>query len=510
MNLEEALHAAGLQALRAFAEAWGVDVVKRDDPADYVDRILANRREMLTPEAVEHHLSPLKDLPYRAQMLSKVALRQLINETDYACAVDVFHGTIIKQEKEFVEWAQKPNALRHLDGKVVDIYKAVLEAAWEDNVDAGEFRLLERLRTKLGITRRDHRVIELQLGKFPSSSGGVHTVAEIEEATRHLTRRGLVIRVAVNGTRSYCIPTELADVIRRLMGIELTATAYHALLQHVPVTAMREALQEAGQAFSGTRDFLLARLIDGYVSPKLVLRRLSESQLADLLRTFPSVRQEGTTTTRINSVIRHFDQLKLSAAVDDGEHPDETYVSYYVELGSRSYATLRAAGVITNDRNVERLFERATTHLFSEYLGLTVQPLDGSKHADGLVTFEDPRRVLLWDCKSCEGEYPLTDRMARQFLDYCTAAAPKAVTPMLVIAPGFSREASDVVQRLKAQCPPGTEVALITADDLLWLARLWRQRRAKGGATGLPWQVLAETGKIDRATLEKRLKTFAN
>jgi hypothetical protein len=145
MKLEDALAGAGLRDLRASTEAWQIDVVKRDDPAEYIDRTLAQLKAFSDPERVEHHLALLTDLPYRAQSLAKAALRHLIDSPDYTAVVDEFHAAMIEieQERTFVDWASKPNALRHLDPKVVEIYQAVLEAAWEDSVNSYEYRLLD-------------------------------------------------------------------------------------------------------------------------------------------------------------------------------------------------------------------------------------------------------------------------------------------------------------------------------------------------------------------------------
>lgn len=509
MKLEDALAGAGLRDLRAFTEAWQIDVVKRDDPADYIDRTLAQLKSFSDLERVEHHLALLADLPYRAQSLAKAALRQLINSPDYSAVVDEFDAAMIEQERAFVDWASKPAALRHLDPKVVEIYQAVLEAAWEDSVNNYEYRLLERLRAKLGITRRDHRVIELQIGKFPSASGGPHTAAEIEDAMRNVTHRGLAIRITMGARRLYVIPAELAEALRAQLGIELTGSAFANLLQHLPVSVIRDALEKAGQPFAGTREFLSARLMDGYISPKAVLRGLTDEQLSDLLKGFPSVRQDGSHEIKVRNIVKYFDTLPLSAPVVSGDR-GEAYVSYYKEIASRDYGTLRAAGIASKDREVERAFEVATHTIFRDYLGMQPEVMEGSRHADGRVLLTASKRVLLWDCKSCETKYTLTDALARQFLGYCEEAAPAIASPMLIIAPGFSSDSAAVAQRLKALCPPGTEVALITADSLLWLARHWRQRRAKEDVKALPWQILATTGELDQATLESRLKLFGS
>ena len=157
----------------------------------------------------------------------------------------------------------------------------------------------------------------------------------------------------------------------------------------------------------------------------------------------------------------------------------EQLVGFYVELASRDYNKLRAAGIIEKDGQVERLFEEATTHLVSDYLFLKPQKLDGTSHADGKAIYQDKVHVLLWDCKSCESEYNLTLKTSQQFLDYCSRLqTPQIPCPMMIIAPSFSKESVLEAQRLKTKCPVGTEVALIEASTFLWLCRQWHQQHA--------------------------------
>lgn len=112
-------------------------------------------------ERIKRHLA-FEDLPYRKQMLAKTAIRQLLNTLGYVDNADEFTGKLIEEQNEFLDWASKPNSLRRLNAKTVDFYKVVLEVALEDSVNASEFRLLERFRLKLGITRRGHRITEFQ------------------------------------------------------------------------------------------------------------------------------------------------------------------------------------------------------------------------------------------------------------------------------------------------------------------------------------------------------------
>ena len=286
---------------------------------------------------------------------------------------------------------------------LVDIYRTVLKDAWDsDGIDNSEFRLLEVLRKKLGFTRRDHRVVELQLGHLPGAHGATNTVDEIEQAVVYLLKRGVVLRIQSvdGGARSYCIPEEIGDAIREIMGIELQAPAY-TKLRESPVSVLRSALDASDQPFSGTGEFLIDRLIDGYVSPRVVLRQLTDDQLTALLKNLASVRPDGTKEIRVRNIVKYYDRLEFTTSdpVTGTGPPGEAYVKYYLDLAWHRQGVLRAASVITKDLQIERRFEEATTALFTEHLGHPVERMEGSNHPDGHVNLSDPRRVLIWDCK---------------------------------------------------------------------------------------------------------------
>ena len=513
MNFEDALPLAGIRDLRSFTDAWAIEVVRRDDKADYVQRVLESRHDILTTQRLETHLR-FADIPYRQLMLVRAVLRQLLNEAKYIAPITAFHEKLIAQEQHFSEWALRPNALKHLDPKSVDIYRTVLKDAWDsDGIDNSEFRLLEVLRKKLGLTRRDHRVVELQLGHLPGAHGDTNTVDEIEQAVVYLIKRGVVLRIQSvdGGAKSYCIPEEIGDAIREIMGIELQAPAYTKLLEKLPVSVLRSALETSAQPFSGTGEFLIDRLIDGYVSPRLVLRQLTDDQLAALMKNLASVRPDGTKEIRVRNIVKYYDRLEFGPTdPSTGSSPGEPYVKYYLDLAWRRQGVLRAASVITKDLQIERRFEEATTALFTEHLGHPVERMEGSNHPDGHVNLADPRRVLIWDCKSCETAYSLTDRTARQFLAYATAVAPRVASPMLIIGPDFTADSVPAAMRLKAQCAPGTEICLIVAEDLLWLSDEWKHRQSKAKTPSpLPWEVLSLTGRMTQDLLKQRLTTFS-
>src|SRR5258708_1035819 len=279
-----------MRELRALADAWNVEVIRKEERTEYIDKLLQTRHEMLDEEHVTSH-AHFDDLPYPIHMMVRYFLRDLLNEPGFTAPVDAFHEAILAQEHDWFAWAANPRALQHLDKTAADIYRTLLDAAWDNgSVDASEYHLIERLRQKLGITRRDHRVMEIQIGHFPSKSGQVHSIDEIEIAAYHLAKDGIVARARLDDrTRAYCIPEEIGTTLRRLYNIELIAPNYQSLLQHVPVSAIRSALERQGQPFTGTREFLGARAIDGYVSPRPVPPELTDKQLGSLLGALPPI-----------------------------------------------------------------------------------------------------------------------------------------------------------------------------------------------------------------------------
>lgn len=508
MNLDFAVRNANLTDLRIFAGAWELEVVKQNDLDAWVDVVLANANEFKDVNRIGEHLK-FEDLPYRKQMLAKTAIRQLLNTPGYVDIAEEFTEKLIREENEFLEWASKPGALRHLSVKTVDIYKAVLEAAWQDSVNASEFRLLERLRIKLGLSRRDHRVVELQLGKFPAENGTTHTAKEVSEAIGHLQRMGLLLKVRSEGEHIYCVPDEVAVPVRNFLKIELQEPAYLNLLNNIPVSVLKTALETTGQQFSGTRDFLSSRLIDSYTSPRIVLKLLTDDQLHTLAKKLSIPITPSGKDSLIRGIIKFYDASTTKNTARDVSI-DEQLVGFYTELASRDYSKLRAAGIINKDGQVERLFERATTYLVNEYLFLRTEEMDGTSHADGKATYPDKKHVLLWDCKSCEGSYSLTEKTSQQFLDYASRITPPQVAcPMMIIAPSFTKESFSEARRLKTKCPTGTEIALMDAKTFLWLCRQWHQGHSGTNKRPIPWEVLATTGKITEEDLKIALKNFS-
>jgi hypothetical protein len=176
--------------------------------------------------------------------------------------------------------------------------------------------------------------------------------------------------------------------------------------------------------------------------------------------------------------------------------------AFYSEVARRDYAQLRGNQVIDKDLDVEHLLEQATHYLFEKKLGHKAVRMPGSEHADGKLPL--PRgEVILWDNKSCEGPYPMTDAALDQFKRYIRAERDR-VTLFMVIAPAFGPEAASRAERLKLESGEDTDVALVTADELKWLAENWTQYR-KRDDQAFNLAMLDYTGRLTIEQLRSRL-----
>ncbi|HEY8768505.1 MAG TPA: hypothetical protein VIP09_14795 [Dehalococcoidia bacterium] len=381
--------------------------------------------------------------------------------------------------------------------------QAVLEVAWDDNVESfEESRLIKRLEEKMGVCRRDHLVLEALVTKRAPVSG-----QEVEETIRALTYEGLVCQFKHQGSSQLVVPDEIAAHLRTAFTIVLQSAAYRNLAMKLPTATIRSVLEKTGQpSVALKKEFLIDRLIDGDISPTVLLENADDPALDGLFFAFPELKKPTMRAVKVRHLIAHFDRVTTKSTDAAPEDPDKVYYDYLVELASRDYDVLRAANVIHRDQNVDRFFERAVRFAFRELLGHPSAEFTGSAHADG-GSIARNGRMALWDCKSCIGSYALTESKCRQFLDYVHRERPAVVDPFLVISAGFSSESAGRALTLKAMCPPGTEVGLLSADDLKWLSEKWSKEHP---GKRLPLDVLGSSGLLSRDVLEFRLKTFAH
>jgi Restriction Enzyme Adenine Methylase Associated len=502
MRIADVLPQLTILPLRRFADAWSVITIKSDKRDVFEQAILGEIHNIDSDVAVRNRLSTFeREVDYVRNESAEILLRLVIDEPGYV----INEGDLIKRavaaEEEFFQYARDPMAIRHLDGRTVEIYGSVLEVAWENKVSFDELQLIKRLQRKLNICRRDHRVLEIRaVDRIPM------TAQDAEAALRVLNNNGLLVQFKHRGNTEVVCPEEIGNRLRSIYGVVLQSAAYRNLASKLPMKPMKSTLDKASQpSVSIRKDFLIERLIDGDVPPARLLDELDDNDLNALFDNFPEQKPPNMRAAKIRHLINHFDHYAAGqGGTTSPPDPDQTYFTYLVELASRKYDSLYAANVIQRDQNVDRAFERGVRLAFSKYLGHAPIEFTGSAHADGGIAPRN-QRMVLWDCKSALEPYALTEARCAQFIQYIQKEKPNIVSPFIVFSGAFTEDGQARALTLKATCSPGTEVCLMAAGDLKWLAEKWNSDYP---TRRLPLDVLGHTGVMTREVLEFRLKTF--
>ncbi|MEX2235949.1 MAG: hypothetical protein WEB00_00235 [Dehalococcoidia bacterium] len=504
MKIEDILPQLTVLPLRRFADAWDVPTMKSDKRDVFEQAILSEIDRIDNEVAVAQRLQTMeRELDYVRYGNAAGLLRLVVDLPGYVAAGEselIAH--LIERDSSFLDYANAKGSTNHLDPRAVDIYQSILEVAWENKVSFEEYQLIKRLQKKLGINRRDHQVIEQRAVGRSSLSP-----QEAGEALRNLSYHGFVCQFRHRGQMQVIVPEEIALQLRAILGISLQSGAYRNLAAKLPISVIRKALEENGQPAVGLKkDYFVDRLIDGEVSPSTLLEGLEADALDALFASFPEQTVPKLRSVKIRHLISHFDRYASTAPAAVAEDPDRTYFTYLVELGARQYEVLHSANVIQRDQNVDRFFERGVRYVFRTIFGHPGLEFSGSAHADGGVAPKH-RRMVLWDCKSAVSPYALTEARCAQFVHYIAKEQPNVVNPFLVFSGAFTEDSASRAVMLKASCPPGSEIGLMSAADLKWLAEKWT--RDYPGKI-LPLDVLAHSGFLNREVLEFRLKAFAN
>ncbi len=182
----------------------------------------------------------------------------------------------------------------------VEIYLAVLGAAWESDgrVNATEAHLLQALRSKLGITMREH----LRLEHHPSIRHSWDSARSYATARNYLLARGIVL----TSEDRFVLPDEVRLQVRSYWEMELHDADYRQLLDSFNIQELRTILEDAGLQLSGSKDERIERIVTGMVPPSSALEAHSILRLRELSRDL----QLPVTLPKselIGQLIHHFD-----------------------------------------------------------------------------------------------------------------------------------------------------------------------------------------------------------
>ncbi|MDE0368716.1 MAG: hypothetical protein OXI84_01100 [bacterium] len=503
MKVADAIKQMSKLPLQRIVDSFTKDFPKPDeDQARGI--ILRNVEELTDPERIAAVLR--FDGPFSDQIRQTLMLEAFVNRPEWSASEQEIVEGLSQLEQSVLDAAGGEDSLRYEDPQHVEILKDVLRAALEDNhISVGELNLLRALRESLGLSEAVLRIVLAQLGHFPQPGNVLHTPSECRDVLNKLQRGGIVFHCNKADGSPYVIPEEIRGSVMDTLGLELGLQAWALLLDALTVSQLKMVLAKKKLPTSGTKPELTSRVISSGLRPSRVLGVLSSRELHKLCSSLPGVSVSGTKTQRIQRIIGYFANL-ITKEVSDEASPGERYYKYLPELARRDRENLLANQIITKDIDIERGFEAATRFLFESRLGVELMEMGGTEHPDGCVRMGGRRRtsgdVLMWDNKSTEAAYSFPPSHLRQFKRYIRDAVDP-VECFLVIVAKPDDSAMERVWQLAAQCD--TNIAVIAAEDLGWVAEEWWSRNSDDR---FDLEVLNMTGILSRPILEQRMRLF--
>jgi hypothetical protein len=484
-----------------------IDSFTRDFPKPDEDKsreIILRNVEELTDSGRIRRVLDFAD-PFDVQVLVSYIFEALVNRSDFAAAEGDIIEEVTALEQRVLDAAMDPASLRYEDSQAVEIMTAVLEVALEDEkVSDSELKLLRRLREKIGLSEAGERIIMAKLGHFPRSGNLIHSPSSFRDALIELQRRGLVFYCNKLDGGKFVIPEEIVSEVRRALGIELSRQAYGKLLEVLTKDHLSNILESRKLPKSGRKEELQTRIERAGIKPSEALQVLSNQDLYQILSALPGAAVSGSKVERVDRIIDYFANLVVRDVRSEAS-PREKYYEYLTELAARDRESLLTNRVIKKDKDMDSAFEEGTCYLFTEKLGIALEDMPGSDHCDGCMRFGKNGDLFMWDNKSKESVYDFPPSHMRQFKRYIRDS-PDRVSCFLVIVPEVGPGAAQNAARLKVESGTDTDVALITAADLVWVAEEWSERR---GAGAFNLDVFNITGTLTRLVLEQRMKLFA-
>jgi hypothetical protein len=437
---------------------------------------------------------------YNAQLLKQSIIRFIINSSEHRATEQEIIKNIQKEESKIIELAKDDSIFK--DKKNIDIFKEVLKIAIEDDkITNEELSLLKKLQERLELSDKTLKILLAKLNNFADKNNKLHEISDYKEALLSLQRRGIVFYCNKLNNGIYVIPEEHVNPIRKYLGIELSENAYKKLLTKLPKLYLSKILSNKDIPKSGSVQQLITRIINANVRPSTALDSLLNNELKKICVKLPGVTSSGTKEERINRIIDYFNKLVVKK-IPEGISNEEKYYKYLIELSKRDRETLLANNIISKDIEMANAFELGTKYLFTQKLKLDLKQMDGNDHPDGAIFMKNRPELIMWDNKSTEKIYTFPDSHIRQFKRYIRDSAER-VSCFMVIVADAAENVEFKAQRLKVESKKDTDVAIISAENLVWVAENWRTYTKKDYCEPELFNI---TGILTKQVLEQRMK----
>lgn len=501
MRIQDCISSMSKFYLGRIIDSFIKESIPRGDEDRLRQQILESTDELADHKRIKDSLA-LAGISRSMRILIKEILHSLLESNNRYASEQEIIEYVRNYEQNLVEKSKSDDVFDFSDEEALSIYLTVLEVALEDDVvSQDEFALLEKLRSKLKLSRLEHRLLEARLGMFPRKGNELHTADDISNGLKELQHRGLLF---------YCnkadegpiivLPDEIAPGVKEALGFEMREEAQRLLHKVLKSSQLSSALESLGLTKSGSKADKSDRLISAGCKPSEILNALRSSELGEICAKLEGVTKSGTFEERKDRIIDYYASLTFKER-EDSEDPRAIYYQYLEEFAARDNKNLYERELIKRDRDMESGFEEGTRYLFEKKLGCQLLEFDGSDHADGGVEFKNGD-ILLWDNKGKESEYTFPQSHLRQFKRYIRNSVNR-VGVFLVIVPEIGNGCKTQAARLKYESNTDSDVAIISATDLKYVAENWRKF---SGQDEFDIEVFNITGILDRQLLDERMK----
>jgi len=429
----------------------------------------------------------------------------LLNKDDFTELAKTVDEEVIEYEKGIIDQSNEELLSKNSEkNKNIDLFKFVLETAWENNDDISpdEKNLIEKIKIRLRISDIEYQLIEAKMGKYPTPNNQLHIRDEILSVRRYLQSVGLLLSIRDSDNNDYdIIPDELAQSLRELYGTEMRRRGYQELINSKYVRNKKYIIHilEKNNIECHINQSVpdLQNLCIRYIKPTTLIGGYSPRDgldVSDLYRWCQDLNLpvSGQKNELIKRIICYYDGIQQK--VKETEDAREIWFNYFEDFASRNLGFLRQQGAIEKDLDCERQFEQTTNYLFEKLLRQKPLILKGTEHPDGILSFQD--KLVYWDNKSKETPVNLSDHI-KQF-DRYISNSEKPVAIFLVIGADFTDES--VKECLKYSSTHDTVLTLVKAKDLKKLALEWKQ--STDNDASFPLGYFKQTGLLDTSLID--------
>lgn len=513
MKIEDLLDQMSKTYLERIVKSFTTELYRKDEDG-YKEQIKGNidhlNKTSTVRESINSHLKESKNT-YQDGLLVTFILRTLLRSNDFLATEEEIITNVKNLEEDVIKKSKSKENFKHIEEHSYEIMKVILEAALDDNnISEDELHLIKKVRKKLSVHENDQFMIQAQLNHFPQEGNQIHQLDDVKQALVDLQKCGVIFYCNKLKGQPFIIPEEIIDAVKQYLDIELIETKFDDFLDILTSSELKQILNQLNLKQSGKKEELISRIMITGIKPSEILDSLSNARLNEICKDLPDVKSSGTKEERIHRIIDHFDRLVGIEAVDSSDEREKYYL-FYEQLAKIDLANLLGKKIVKHQRDIELAFERATHYLFETKLLHNPVKQNGSEHCDGCLNFGNNGELMMWDNKAllAGNKYEFPNGHFKQFKRYIRDASVngKRVNCFMVVVPEINEDAAKLnAAKLKYESGTDTDVSIITATNLKWIAEEWS---SKNKDKPINLEIFNMTGILTREELKMKLKMFS-